>query len=384
MLSLIALCSLSGLLAVWVIYPAVIAALAARAARRRPAARGPRTHRPAVTVVIATREDRAIIGRRIANCLQTSYDGTRLDVVVALDRDSRGVSPDESCSDDRRVTVMAGDEPGGKAATLNAAVRAARGELLVFADAHQLFEPDTIGQLVDALQEPNVGAVSGYLEIPDREGSRSLASRYWMYERWLRRSEAAVHSSVGVSGSIWAMRKSLWSPLPPLLILDDLYAPMRIVLDGYRVGFATAARAIETRTHDPAQEYHRKVRTLTGVVQLCRWMPRVLSPAHNPIWAQFVAHKILRLLTPYWVLAIGVWAGVMAGQALADSPRLAIALGLAGAVAIWNARSGALRSAWETLLSGTLLQAAAIVGTVNGLRGRWNVWAADVQMTEQK
>jgi hypothetical protein len=28
-------------------------------------------------------------------------------------------------------------------------------------------------------------------------------------------------------------------------------------------------------------------------------------PLRNPIWLQFVAHKLLRMLTPDWVMAIG-------------------------------------------------------------------------------
>ena len=41
------------------------------------------------------------------------------------------------------------------------------------------------------------------------------------------------------------------------------------------------------------------VRTLTGVIQVCAWLPGVLNPLRNRIWLQFVFHKLLRLLTPY-------------------------------------------------------------------------------------
>lgn len=383
MLSFVALMSLAGLLAVWVIYPLVIAGLAALVARRRAVAAIVDASEPTVSVIIATRDDVEATRRRIADCLLTSYDPAKLEVVVGVDRKS-GVGLRELGSAAGRVRVVEGDRPGGKAATLNAAVRACTGEILVFADVHQRFLPDAIGHLVAALRAPRVGAVSGSLELPRTDEGESLAARYWMLERWLRRCEAAVHSSVGVTGAIWAQHRSLWSPLPPLLILDDLYAPMRLVLRGYRVGFAQSARAVETRHHDAAQEYRRKVRTLTGVIQLCTWLPLVMSPIHNPIWLQFTVHKLLRLLTPYWVAAIGLWVIVVFARSLAESLWVVVPLAIVAAAVLYHARSGLVKRAWEIVVSGTLLQAAAIVGTVNGFRGRWNVWATSVRMNEQK
>ena len=151
------------------------------------------------------------------------------------------------------------------------------------------------------------------LELPGAHGALNLAERYWRLERWLRKWEARLHSSVGVTGAIYAMRRELWKPLPANLILDDVYLPMRLVLDGWRVGFTDQARARDVRRFEAGQEYRRKVRTLTGVIQVCAWLPGVLNPVRNPIWLQFVFHKLLRLLTPYLVVIalVGMaWAAV--------------------------------------------------------------------------
>jgi cellulose synthase/poly-beta-1,6-N-acetylglucosamine synthase-like glycosyltransferase len=140
------------------------------------------------------------------------------------------------------VAAVVGDEPGGKAATLNAAVRAATGDVLVFTDAGQSFDPQAIRRLVGALATPGVGAASGRLEIPAGVDGPSLSERYWRFERWIRRAEARLHSTVGVTGAIYAMPRALWSPLPPGLILDDLFVPMRLVLAGQRIAFQDDAR----------------------------------------------------------------------------------------------------------------------------------------------
>jgi len=373
-LTFVAFCSLAGLLIVWVVYPLVIAALASLLAHRRRSARTAVAYEPWVSVIIATRDDPDTIKRRIANCLESSYDPAKLQVVIAVDRCVATAQWRELASMDDRVTFVRGDEPGGKAAALNAAVRACRGNVLVFGDAHQEWENDAIRHLVAALARPRVGAVSGCLEIPET-ARRSLAGRYWLFERRLRCCEAVVHSSVGVTGAIWAMRTNLWSALPTQLILDDVFTPMQLVMRGHRVAFAAAARAFETRLHDPTQEYRRKVRTLTGVIQLCTWLPEVLSPTSNPVWLQFVVHKVMRLLTPYWVAVITAWIAVAVVRSIAGSlfVGLAIALGV-GVVAAFAAKSNVVKIARETIVSAALLQAAAVVGTVNGFRGRWNVW----------
>jgi cellulose synthase/poly-beta-1,6-N-acetylglucosamine synthase-like glycosyltransferase len=351
---------------VWVAYPLfmrLVGSLAGPLRAREPAVW------PAVTAVVASRDPASDIGARIDDLLATDYPGP-LDVVVALDAASS--TEERDLAGRSRVAVVRGDAPGGKALALNAAVRAATGEVLVFTDTHQRFAPDAIRALVAALSAGRYGAASGQLELPER-GRASLIERYWRMERRLRRDEALVHSAIGVSGSIYAMRRDLWAPLPAGLILDDLYVPMRLVLAGRRVGFTAAARAFETRETDPAGEYRRKVRTLTGNFQLCAWLPGVLVPVRNPVWPQFLLHKLLRLLTPY--LLVGLGAGILGIllQRYGASALVAVAalfvLAPLGALA-----TGKWHGLGRLLAWGISTQGAILVATWNGLRGRWDVW----------
>ncbi len=389
MLTSAARVSFRSLLAVWFGYPLIMATLAAnkrtaalRSAGPEPTVPSPTDAEPTVSVIIATRDDEPAVRARIADCLRSSYNPDKLEVVVAVDRRCPEAAATRwlsrvaaSASPDGRCTIVLGDEPGGKAATLNAAVRASHGEILVFTDTHQRFHPDAISHLVATLRQPNVGATSGALELPRANGSSpGLFRRYWALERWLRRCEARVHSSVGVSGAIWALRRSLWSALPADLILDDLYTPMRLALSGHRVAFAESARAIETRRTQVGHEYRRKVRTLTGVIQLCAWQPAVLVPVRNPIWLQFVAHKLLRLLTPYWVTTIGTWAGFRTLHWLTANPRLAAGLTSAIVAGGYKTRRGVVQRAWSGVTCAVTVNVAVVVATVNGIRRRWNVW----------
>jgi hypothetical protein len=245
--------------------------------------------------------------------------------------------------------------------------------VLVFTDTYQRFDPRAIRSLVRAVTG-RWSAATGHLELR-AGGAESLPLRvYWRLELWLRAREARLHSPVGVTGAIWAMRKDRWKALPEGLILDDLWTPMRLVLEGDRVGFVDTARAWETRPASASNEYRRKVRTQTGVLQLCRWMPRILSPFRNVLWLQFVAHKLLRLLTPFLVLVVVSWAALELA-ALASRNRLpTLAVVIVVLAALFATRGRLLAATLSAVRTGAVVQIAAISAIWNGIRGRWDVW----------
>lgn len=374
MLRLATLVSVACIVAVWALYPALIglvAAIVRRAGDR--AGRAPESL-VRVTAVVATRADATAVRERVDDLLRSEYPAASLDVVVAYD--ARATEPMLSWTgaDAERVEVVRGDAPGGKAAALNAGVRAARGDILVFADSGQRFGTDAVRLLVHAVTRPGVGAASGRLELAAGAKAPALPLRlYWSLERWLRRREADVHSAIGVTGAIYAMRRELWTPLPAGLILDDLFVPMQLVLRGQRIAFVDEARAYETRATTDGNEYRRKVRTLTGVLQLCAWLPQTINPLRNPVWIQFVTHKLLRLLTPYWVLVCLAWATTAVARRIGPVWLIAAT---AAFVAILQLRSRPVRALRSAVVSSILVQAATVRATANGARGRWDVWHA--------
>jgi hypothetical protein len=149
---------------------------------------------------------------------------------------------------------------------------------------------------------------------------------------------------------------------------------MKLVLGGHRIGFEPNAVAVDSRRTTADQEFSRKVRTLTGNFQLIAWMPAVLLPWRNPVWLQFFCHKLLRLATPYALLAmaVGILGLILSLAGPTGWVLLAGAIVLFGVVAAWPA--GFSRRFRQSLSWGLSLQGAIIVATWNGLRGHWDVW----------
>lgn len=372
----VAATSLAVLLWTWMLYPVAIW-MVSRLVAVRPAP-APAVW-PTVTAILATRDDTATIVARVEDFFVADYPADRLDVVVGVDGGAeRDLDDIRRALSHRRVSVVAADAAGGKAAGLNAAVRVARGDVLLFSDAQQRFAPDACGVMVSRLAaDDRLAAVGGALQLPGdapTSRGRSPVEWYWHFERILRAAEARVHSTVGLSGSIYAMWRREWVPMPDQLILDDVWLPMRLVLAGRRIGYELAAQAWDVRSTSAAQEKVRKVRTLTGNFQLMAWLPALLMPVRNPIWAQFISHKVLRLLTPWLLIAFVCSAtGVVLG--LIPAPVLPALLGGTVALAIAVLVIPRTRAIVQRAVSwGWSLQTAVVQATANGLRGQWNVW----------
>ncbi|HUR33033.1 MAG TPA: glycosyltransferase family 2 protein [Vicinamibacterales bacterium] len=303
---------------------------------------------PSVSIIIAARNEGRRLPARIDNLLSLGYPADRLQIIVVSDGSSDN-TPAALAPFGARVCLIE-IPPAGKAVALNAGVARATGEVLVFADARQTFADDALHALVAPLSDPRVGGVSGELILGaegqagrrshgDRRGEddgdvewmahnrrtteRRLTSSvgdgvgfYWKYEKHLRQLESEVGSMLGATGAIYALRRSLWRPLPPGTILDDVLAPMRAVLAGRRIVFEPQAQAFDATSVDAGAESRRKIRTLAGNVQILWFEPRLLVPFLNPVWLQYASHKIGRLLVPYALMILFASSIVLSEQSL--------------------------------------------------------------------
>jgi len=175
-----------------------------------------------------------------------------------------------------------------------------------------------------------------------------------------------------VTGAIHAIRREAWQPLPVGLICDDLLIPLRIGRQGLRVVVAEGASARDPRRFTREVQLSRKVRTLTGMLQVCAWEPWVVLPWTHRMWGAFLCHKLIRVATP-------ALAGCVALGLLLLLPSIWGATMLLLAVAaittvVLLARSGKSGVAGEIHWAMRLLL-APLTATGRALRRDWAVWA---------
>jgi poly-beta-1,6-N-acetyl-D-glucosamine synthase len=262
---------------------------------------------PGVTVILAVRNAEAELWGRVTNLLEQRYPAERLDVIIACNgcTDATETIAAELASADERIRFVRSAAEAGKAGSLNAAAALSAADVLVFADVRQRFEANAVRELVRTLSDTSVGAVTGRLVIgAGNDSTVDGVGRYWQMETQLRLAESETGSLVSATGAIYAIRRALFRPLPPAVILDDMYVPLSVVRQGYRVAMAPLAVAHDRASNDGAAEYRRRVRTLVGNYELLRLMPWLVSPVGNPVFIRYVSHKLLRLATP--LLCIGM------------------------------------------------------------------------------
>jgi cellulose synthase/poly-beta-1,6-N-acetylglucosamine synthase-like glycosyltransferase len=289
---------LSMLFAIYTLagYPLLLALLA----RLWPLPVRKRPLEPTVTVLLPVRNGEHWLRGKLQSLLALDYPRERINIIVISDgsTDRTDLIAAEFFASGRVELLRT--PGGGKAVALNTGLERACGEVLFFTDVRQQLAPESLRNLVACFADPAVGAVSGELVIHDGETHEEVSvGLYWKYEKWLRRRESRLHSVMGTSGCIYAMRRELAVPLPPGTLVDDMYLPLTAFFRGYRIILEESAKAHDYPT-ELETEFRRKVRTQAGVYQIIRWFPRLLVP--HRMWLVFFSHKLARLLLPFALL----------------------------------------------------------------------------------
>lgn len=359
---------------VYVGYPCLIA-LWAKIVDRRPR-RAPFAERqwPSIAIVVAARNEAPRLAARVTNLLEQAYPGPREIIVVS---DGSTDNPAQALAAFGAAVRLIELPRGGKPLALNAGVAASTGDILVFADARQRYAPGALIELVANFADPDVGGVTGELvldceQTPCNSRVGEGIGLYWVYEKWLRRSESRVWSTLGATGAIYALRRTCWTPLPARTLLDDVLEPMRAVLDGQRIVFEERAIAYDSASADAAAESRRKTRTLAGNYQILLQEPRLLLPIANPVWLQYLSHKVGRLVVPWALIVLFASTLGLAPERPAFAVLLAaqgIFYGLAIAEALFHEGRRFARLAFTFVM----LNVSAIAGLAALRRGR-EVW----------
>ncbi|MCI0685076.1 MAG: glycosyltransferase family 2 protein [Gemmataceae bacterium] len=283
-------------------YPLCLAVVARL--RPKPIRRG--EFHGCISVIVAARNEETAIGARIEElCRQVRRAGVHGEIIVVSDGSTdrtADIARRHECNGPVRVLELADNV--GKAAALSRACRMAAGDVLVFADTRQRWADDALPNLLANFADPTVGAVSGDLVLEDAPGVLTGVGLYWRLEKWLRKTESLVHAQIGVTGAISAVRRVLFRPIPAGTILDDVYWPLDVALQGYRVVHDERAQAFDRLPDNAGDEFRRKVRTLAGNYQLVARLPQALLPWRNPVWWSWLSHKLMRLAAPWALLAV--------------------------------------------------------------------------------
>ncbi len=350
-------------------YPLLVRLFVARRAQRpRPPAAA--AEPPLVSVLVAARNEAAVIEGRLRNLLDQDYPPARLEVLVVSDASDDGTDALVTALASPRVRLVRQSERAGKTAGINAIAPLARGSVLVQTDANVMFERGAVAALVRALDDPGAGLALGEVTFTNEDDPKVAGGEglYWRFETWVKTVEAERGLLAVANGGIYALRRELWRPLPPA-IAGDAAEPLLAAAGGMATVIAEGARARERAAGSLREEYARKVRIIAQQVACFRWLGLGRLPARIA-WA-YASHKLLRYAVPeLWAVALAASA---TAAALGSWPALALAAALVLPVAV--APLGLVR--WPGLpgrllripLYFVVVNLAAVAGAWRGLTG---------------
>jgi poly-beta-1,6-N-acetyl-D-glucosamine synthase len=331
---------------------------------------------PSVSVVMVVRNEATVLDGKLRNLLRLNYPRELSEIVVVSDGSTDGTNDILTChSADSRVRIVLNPESRGKACGLNDAIALARGEIVVFTDARQKVGAEALRVLTENFADPQVGCASGELMLGDPDSGEAVRGMglYWRIEKNIRQMESASGSVVGATGALYAVRRSLLVPVPDGAVLDDVYIPMQVARQGFRVIFDPEARAWDLADQGTEREFSRKVRTLSGNYQLVQLAPWLLSSS-NPLRFEFISHKLLRLVAPFALLAALASSFVLPQLVYRIALAVQFAFYALSVIAMMKLAKGPLTRVADAARTFVVLNTAALVAFAKFVTGRRVAW----------
>ncbi|PKM16920.1 MAG: family 2 glycosyl transferase [Gammaproteobacteria bacterium HGW-Gammaproteobacteria-2] len=267
---------------------------------------------PSIDVLLVVHNGASWVAAKQHNLLALDYPHERLRIHIVCD----------GCTDNTEALLRANAHPlvhihafaerGGKSASIGKVLPLLNNELVLFTDVRQRLDVQAARALAAVFADTTVGAASGELVLENATGYGKGIDAYWRYEKLIRRIESSSGSLVGVTGALYAARRTALPEVPAGLVLDDMWIPLCIAKKGLRVVFVPVARAFDQAAADAQAEQHRKRRTLAGNFQLLHRWPQLAIPGAHPLAWRLWGHKWLRLLAPWLLLTAYISNAVLA------------------------------------------------------------------------
>jgi cellulose synthase/poly-beta-1,6-N-acetylglucosamine synthase-like glycosyltransferase len=325
---------------------------------------------------MVVRNEDAVLEQKIENLKALDYPADRFQVVAVSDGSTdRTEAILQRYAQDEQFCVILNQLPRGKASGLNLGIEMAQGEVVLFTDARQTIETGAVRLLLENFADADVGCASGELMLGSVGKGEAVKGMglYWRIEKKIREWESHSGSVVGATGALYAARRDLLVPVPVGTILDDVYIPMNIARQGFRVIFDSRARAWDKSDLGGAREFGRKVRTLSGNYQLLQLAPWLLT-SKNPLGFEFVSHKLLRLTAPFALLGLLLTSAFLAEPIYRTALYLQLAFYGLSLLALAPVKLGPLARMADAAFTFVVLNTAAVVAFGTFVAGRKVAW----------
>ena len=160
------------------------------------------TYEPTVSVVIPTHNEQDVIAKRIDNLLASNYPKNKLAIIVVDDStDSTPKIIEEYAKKYPQISLVRFGERMGYSPCLIAGCKAARGEIVVLAEASSLTDANAVRHLVSNFVDSSIGVVTGKdIILNANEKAGRSEGFYLKLLDFVRTAESNMDSTIYMKG----------------------------------------------------------------------------------------------------------------------------------------------------------------------------------------
>lgn len=261
------------------------------------------SYKPDISIIIAAHNEEDFIKDAIDSIYNSNYDSAKISVFVGSDGSTdKTVEILNELKEKYSSIYIYEFDRAGKNNVLNNLVPKTNTELVFFLDADLRLQSDSLDRSIELMADSDVGAVLSSLRIIDDTDADNTGSSgetiYQKYESMIRKNESAIKSTVNNLGTLYGIKRDVYSPLPNDLICDDFYNLLHTVISQKRVVFNNDSQVNEVRKKSLSGELTRRVRLVGGGLATLWTCKKILNPKYG--WPSFFifSHKLLRWMSP--------------------------------------------------------------------------------------
>lgn len=304
-LQIICWISLFLILYSYLLFPGILHLLARR--RTPDGRRYPDNALPILSVLIAAYNEEEVISSKIESVLENDYPQDRLEILVGSDAsvDTTNTILQLLEKNHPALRIFLFQERTGKPGVVNRLVEESRGEILVITDANVMLDRTTLRDMTGPFVDPGIGLVDSRMINTrlKKDGISHQEKFYISREVRIKYHESLLWGTMmGPFGGCYAVRKSVYKPVPANFLVDDFYINMAVLQQGFQCISHMEAKVYEDVSNNLREEYRRKKRIAAGNYQNLSVFGSLLFSGIPGVAYCFFSHKVIRWFVPFLVI----------------------------------------------------------------------------------
>jgi cellulose synthase/poly-beta-1,6-N-acetylglucosamine synthase-like glycosyltransferase len=271
---------------------------------------------PSVSILMSCFNEETVIAQKIESIIDSDYPQEKIQIIIGSDNSSDNTNNIISSYAEKYSNIIFKpfNVRQGKSNIINQLYDISTGEILILTDANVFFDKNTIKEIVKPFQIPEIGLVdSNMINTGIKlEGISFQEKSYISREVIIKHRESLLWGTMmGPFGGCFAIRRNLYSPVPKNFLVDDFYICMKVLEMKYKAINSLEAKVFEDVSNNLSIEFKRKIRIATGDFQNLNRFKKLLFPPWKGLAFSFLSHKVLRWITPIFMIFAWISAFIM-------------------------------------------------------------------------